>query len=47
MGLLPNINFVSSNQNRRPKIDLKILKQLARIAVPRHGLSVTLTTRHL
>ena len=27
MDLLPNINFLSSKQNRRPKIDLKILKQ--------------------
>ena len=27
MGLLPDINFLSSKQNRRPKIDPKMLKQ--------------------
>ena len=27
MGLLPNINFLSSKQNRRPKLDPKMLKQ--------------------
>ena len=36
MGLLPNINSPSSKQNRRPKTDLKMLKQLAGIANLRH-----------
>ena len=39
MVLLPNINFLTSTQNKTPKIDPKMLKQQAGIAILRHTVS--------
>ena len=46
MVLLPNINFLISKENKRPKIDPKMLKQLTDIAILRHVLSFTQTETH-
>ena len=39
----PNVNFLISKQNKTPKIDPKMLKQQAGIAILRHVLSFTQT----
>ena len=45
MVLLPNINFLISIQKKTPKIDPKMVKQLAGISTFRHTLSFTQTNR--
>ena len=42
-----NINFLISKQNKTPKIDPKMLKQQAGIAIFRHALSFTQINRTL
>ena len=45
--LHPNINFLFGKQNKTPKIDPKMLKKQAGIAILRHVLSFTQTKRAL
>ena len=47
MVLLPNINFLTSKQNKTPNIDPKMRKQQAGIATFRHTLSFTQANRAL
>ena len=47
MVLLLNINFLISKQNKKPKIDPKMVKQQAGIVTFRHTLSFTQTNRDL
>ena len=47
MVLLPNIYSLISKQNKTPKIDPKMLKQQAGIAIFTHTLSFTQTNRDL
>ena len=47
MVLLPNINFLISKQNNAPKIDPKMLRQQAGVAILRDVLSFTQTNRAL
>ena len=47
MVLHPNINFLIIKQNKTPKIDLKLLKQEAGIAILRHALFFTQINRPL
>ena len=47
MVLHPNINFLIIKQNMTPKIDSKLLKEEAGIAILRHALSFTQTNRPL
>ena len=43
----PNINFLISKKNMATKIDSKMLKQSAGIAILRHDLPFTQTTKAL
>lgn len=43
--LRPDINFLSGKQNRKPKIDQKMLKKWAGVAIFRHVLSLRRTNK--